>query len=487
MEYVPKSLAVNNKRKGLHPSLLKTRIAYDDFVCVSDERELLDFMNTCFARSQGMRVISSGWSWNKIIEADEDSYNVIFTGELSTKCHIDNKRMLAQVAGGLMIADFIKLADGLAVEWPPKGYCVTPNESQCFAGFVAPNVHHSYLPTAYEWVESVTVAVWVNEQACIIQASRTQNGELFESVFGAVGITGIIVSLQLRLRLPTWYKLSFNAISYSPHSVRKLLMRIVEEDNCLVAVTPHERTASIRSWEVLPTGDERCSIQWNIRPSPVHAVMAYASMSSQCLSARSFASCFALFGRSVLNISGFLPYYTAFSMHAGRQEPMAKGAVAMDERLLDISMFCPVERYSVFANILANHLESMPAEVGLVFTTRYVPKGGGIIAANCSASAVAVDAIGLKTEPNDSFMESLWDDLMASGVSLQVHLGKSNVHHDVFRSSLSVDQRTRLQSVVDQYDPKKLFDRGQVRWCDIYDMDLKDVNSMCLSTGLRPT
>ena len=55
------------------------------------------------------------------------------------------------VAGGMMISDFAGWCEQqqLDLAWAPRGGCYSPGESQCFAGFVATNVHHHNTPTAY--------------------------------------------------------------------------------------------------------------------------------------------------------------------------------------------------------------------------------------------------------------------------------------------------------------------------------------------------
>merc|ERR1712151_1083564 len=91
----------------------------------------------------------------------------------------------------------------LELEWPPKGMCYTFAISQTFAGFIATNVHHTWSPTSYDWVEAFRLAVFIGGQAKIVRVSRDTRPELFESVFGGVGITGIIVEVELRLREST--------------------------------------------------------------------------------------------------------------------------------------------------------------------------------------------------------------------------------------------------------------------------------------------
>src|SRR5215213_11650344 len=149
---------------------MPTKVAYQDFTCVNSEEELLKVMDDCLKQNKGIRVIGSGWSWNKIIEADAQSINVMLRGTLSTRCEIDVQKSTAFVTGGTMIAMFIKkIHDGkILLQWEPKGYCFSSDESQVFAGFIANNVHHSYTPTAYEYVDFFDVGVYQNGKAAIV-------------------------------------------------------------------------------------------------------------------------------------------------------------------------------------------------------------------------------------------------------------------------------------------------------------------------------
>ena len=52
-----------------------------------------------------LRPISSGWSWNKCIEADADAVNVVLCGSLSTYFNMDVGRQKCVVAGDMMMSD----------------------------------------------------------------------------------------------------------------------------------------------------------------------------------------------------------------------------------------------------------------------------------------------------------------------------------------------------------------------------------------------
>ena len=101
-------------------------------------------MQKCLDEGKKLRPISSGWSWNKCIEADADAVNVVLCGSLSTYFNMDVVKQKCVVAGGMMISDFVGWCEQqqLDLAWAPKGGCYSSWESQCFAGFVATNVHH---------------------------------------------------------------------------------------------------------------------------------------------------------------------------------------------------------------------------------------------------------------------------------------------------------------------------------------------------------
>lgn len=61
-------------------------------------------------RASGIRIISSGWSWNRMIQADPDvpgACNVVFTRGMSTHMEVDVANKRAIVSAGLQIADFV--------------------------------------------------------------------------------------------------------------------------------------------------------------------------------------------------------------------------------------------------------------------------------------------------------------------------------------------------------------------------------------------
>ncbi|EOD19580.1 hypothetical protein EMIHUDRAFT_451167, partial [Emiliania huxleyi CCMP1516] len=240
-------------RKRHPPTILpaeqKGNIRCADFECVDSLEALTVLMDRAAAAGKGLRVIGSGWSWNPIIEADGRSSNMVFTGPMSTRIAFDVAGLRASVAAGASICDFVFKAEeeGLEVEWPAKGFCFTPSESQTFGGFLATNVHHSHTPTAFDWVEAVEVAVFAGGVAAVVTASREVRPDLFASVFGSVGITGILVGLQLRLRRARRYDVRTDHGRLRPHSlfgsssVAEVLLQVLEPDTmCQISTSEGE-------------------------------------------------------------------------------------------------------------------------------------------------------------------------------------------------------------------------------------------------------
>ena len=80
--------------------------------------------------ASGIRIISSGWSWNRMIQADPDvpgACNVVCTRSMSTHMEVDVANKRAIVSAGLQIADFVWQLewDCVDLEWPAKGLCFT--------------------------------------------------------------------------------------------------------------------------------------------------------------------------------------------------------------------------------------------------------------------------------------------------------------------------------------------------------------------------
>ena len=461
---------------------------------VFSEEQLKELLESQAKAGAGIRVVSSGWSWNPIIEAREDCLNVFLAGDLSTRCEIDAASRSARVSGGLMICDFISqlLNKAPDLEWAPKGNCFLPNSSQCFAGFIATNVHHSWTPTAYDHVRSFRIANF-DDQRCaqIVTASRETNLDLFESVFGGVGITGIIVEVELLLRPATYYNLQCEGPAhYEPSELKSLLMRVVEVKGSwsFVLPTEHQYQTKIVTqlegvhaeqaadlYRVKPAAGKKWS-----KPMPRTRPVTACSLRGgfwRWLESRVARKLFQKQNESSVWEGQGLNPYKAFSMSASRanldgsDDAVRKGHVMWSASsagyLDDMSMFVPVEQYELFVDIWLSHVTNMPpALIGMRFLPRpetASPTGGGLLACNAQRDCVAFEFLSLgKIQSMTSkrflccgcgqtrmvdWMEDFCDDLFASGLRLQLHLGKTGDLCKIIQHTYAV-----TRNMEDKYD-----------------------------------
>eukprot|EP00929_Paragymnodinium_shiwhaense_P099935 TRINITY_DN6186_c0_g1_i2.p1 TRINITY_DN6186_c0_g1~~TRINITY_DN6186_c0_g1_i2.p1 ORF type:complete len:567 (-),score=63.84 TRINITY_DN6186_c0_g1_i2:407-2044(-) len=485
------------KFRGLRPTEDRGNIRTGDFVEIQSEEQLLDVMNAQYALKGGLRVISSAWSWNKIINATETSRNIFFGGAMSTKCDIDQEHLVARVAGSLMICDFVNYvrSEDLQIEWPPKGHCFHPELSQCFAGFIATNVHHSYTPTAYDWVESVRVAVFRNGKAAIVAAivaaSRCENTELFESVFGGAGFTGIVVEVCLKLREATFYHV--NSVQAHYEDLTEAMHKVMMPGTQLIIV-PHKRayfqkvvtTAQGPGSDVPHVGKFDRALNSNC------CTLASQTLRRACRIA-SCAVWWDYVNRKAVEISTEkivrnVAYHAtgcsdieAFSWPMPRLTEVTKEAVADTEEnvglVFEVGFFVPVSEFSDFVDVFVS-IDMPPAMVTLRYVPRpetaTTPETGGVIAPNAREDVICVELSGAgdirtllrccgRSELQIWTEDRLWPALYGNGFRYQTHLGKLFVLHPLFTESLTISQRKRLQALRQEYDPEGVFDGGEVK------------------------
>ena len=465
--------------RGLSPNETDTPIIFGDFRCIVSEEVLLKFMQECYDEGSGIRFIGSGWSWNPVVEAAEGAHNCIFTGHrMTTKVTFDIPNKLASVPGGMMIADFLKIVkrENVQLEWAPKGFCFLPNESQCFAGFIATNVHHHNTPTAYEYVNSAMVAVYLDGVTSIVQASRTEHSELFESLFGGMGMSGIIVSVELRLRPPTFYSnVEMRGTFEHTFAIGQLLS--------LVASKPDPKgigLSTLGQFRILSMTPEQFPGQeviWSKRRTPSLSIKFKMLRALIFQNSRGFVK--GLFGL-IVQVSPpqgrNLPYFVAGNSLLGRSGaagfvnklPLKKGSVAMQADL-DISLNIRLDEYSMFTQILVEALERGPP---FFMGARFVPVcGGGIISVNAESDILAVEFNSLINTEATCWFDALITRLGKAGLCVRLHPGKSPMKHPVCREALTIRQRHRWNAVMEKYDAKKLFDAGRVKLSDMFSLE----------------
>jgi hypothetical protein len=511
------------------PAEDRGNVVTEDFTCIDTEDALLNLMNKAAASSRGIRVISSGWSWNKIITAAQGSFNVVFTGGMSTGLHVEPHMKIARVSGALQIADFVWYAKemGLELEWPPKGMCYTFAISQTFAGFIATNVHHTWSPTSYDWVESFRLAVFIEGQAQIVKVSRDSRPELFESVFGGVGITGIIVEVELRLRESTKWdvttekgKLPYKrhwlccprwmrcAGSYSIESITDKLMLVSNTPDTMLYFETAEGRYEIRyvtpaaacpraTEEAVTTKEpafQSCCECQAVR----NCCKACCDAAVRCVKVACFLNpCYRCFSETAANIftnrtyedsisheveeGRCLSLYTAQSWFVGRPYLVTKEKVAMtgsvkDLDALDLSMFVNIADWCRFVDVAAPLIAVAPP---LVCMLRFVPQAKGMSdsanAVNASNDCMAIEFIapqGALFLPTSRWVSEFLNAICDAGIRLRVHPGKALKTDPVFRDSLTTKQRRLLNLLRTEYDPHDVFNGGEVKIEDMYNLSV---------------
>jgi hypothetical protein len=455
---------------------MPTRVSYDDFCCVNSAAELLKVMDECFEKNKGIRVIGSGWSWNKIIEADESSVNVMLRGELCTTCTIDQKSSTALVAGGTMICKFIKMLEEnkIPLQWEPKGYCFSPDESQVFAGFIANNVHHNYTPTAYAYVDFFDVAVYQGGKAVIVRASRDEHAELFESIFGGIGFTGIIVYVGLRLTKAAYYNVSVERGSALGRGKKEWLKGVLEPNTWSYFFSNRHRYKVIYERR-----DDQVVSRSDFTPGKAKKPPLY-DLQKIVIKALSLLDIVLAREQAFVNLIEYsigldavdgedLPYYVSHSWHSTRSAPTLDKKHVIDiDKLMDCSFSVKRADIDKFLDVMFRYVPDM-----IVFmVSRFIPKsGGGMVPFNATSDCIAIDILGVKSARNVSGVEKTLQDCYREGIKVQVHSGKYFLgQYDCVRQSLSREVRERIKAVKKQYDPRNVFDGGKVKFEQIYDL-----------------
>ncbi len=505
-----------------------TPVAEQDFACVSDTAEALSLLRDCAAAGRAVRVVGSGWSSSPVVWAGPNSSNVRLCGALRRLVRLDAPGRAAFVGAGMMLSELVAvLADEEArrpaeppLEWAPRGFCYLPRESQTFGGFIANNAHHSYTPTAYHHVEFVEVATFVRGEPAVVNASRASHAELFESLFGGVGFTGILLRVGLRLRVAALHDVDKLDGALTSANFARVARSVLDRPS-MVDLIPcrgfYQTTAYGDAGEAAPAAQRpRATAEYDRGWLGRHAGALEAfTYDLAALRLSGYDE-----GRRVdWRMRAFHLYHLHFSpvprrgrslraeramaFHLGRGPlfPLTNASVAMlDWTLLSASLFVPAERVDDLIGILrrvayaddgrpdgggnegGNGGGDVGGDVGgrcrlaAHIGVRWVSRAGGIVASNAAGDRVAFDIVAAPDTVSAASFEALLRLVAEAEVPVQMHTGKF-VHlptgrawavHDAMRSALAPERRQRFAAAIRAHDPSGVFDGGQIRAAELF-------------------
>jgi len=352
-----------------------------------------------------------------------------------------------------------------------------------------------------------------------VRACRQVRADLFESVFGGVGITGIILAVELRLRRAVRYDVRTERGRLRPHSlfgtasIGELLLRVTEPDTMLtinpaegrftVRVCPEAREplkpASVSSVALQQRGHEAktlCCLP------DLYDCLPWLLMIPCCACVPAALVCAGGFSNGARHRSGLawdrsvvnwmeaslqadaiqegssLSLYQAHSWVWGRMYSVRRGRVAMTGESvhmdgLDLSFFVPLADWARFVLLAAPLIDTAPP---LMIGVRFLPRAGGLLAANGRSAAVCIEFGGVRGmcglfSTQEKWLKSLLDAAHAQGFRLLSHPGKAFHPHPVFRDSLPASTRAELTRLRDAYDPAGVLDGGCVKFEQMYNLD----------------
>ena len=403
-----------------------------------------------------------------------------------------------------MLCDLIRIITdkGLDIEWPPKGMCFSYVDSQTVGGFIATNVHNSYTPTAYDWIESIDVATYCDGSAQITNVSRTQNKDLFDSLFGGVSVTGIIVSATLRLRKAKTYTVMHD--SGDIKCFKTCLGKIIEIYGSHYMLSPHRKKfhAIIRIDEPIPKPriiyDGHIWTTHKLKPGIRGKVGGRSVIDPRWLKRLhkmaqiGFTKASVLFALHIYDFwLHMLPpagqglhfleaniYDMAIPKPGGGYDPASIVGARRSLRLskahvtasqggfMDISMTVRSSQYTLFSSILSEHFEHK--SLGWAINIRHIPKcGGGIVACNALEDVICLEFNGVESQGNIRWLRTFLDACLTKGVTLQPSLAKYPFPHAVLRESLTFSQRMKFSNLMKMYDPDGLLNTGKVKFQEL--------------------
>jgi len=145
--------------------------------------------------------------------------------------------------------------------------------------------------------------------------------------------------------------------------------------------------------------------------------------------------------------------------------------------VMDTSINVAASELKAFLRKLEPQFDALAAKdskAAYIVATRFLPKGGGIVATNAECDTVAVDFQGPRSDDNVAWVTSVMDSLYEGKFRVFLHTGKSVWTHPLFKEGLTMDQRVRFRAVRQKYDPHDKFDCGLCKWGDMYSLDVTE-------------
>jgi len=459
-----------------------TKIMYEDFVAVETTSELKARMDRCYANNMAFRMIGSAWSWSKMIEARDGCINMILTGALSMTCEVDRERQRAHVAGGLQLCRFHSQTENLGLEWPVIGFCYDKRESQTFAGLISNNVHHSYTDTSYRWVEYIDIAVYVNGLASVVRASRTNHSQLFESIFGTAGFTGIIVFVGIILRHHEYFNV-FNETFRLPLQGMPDTASLLMSQRCLIVWSMCTEECWIQTHQQVNAVDRPRGITSikDSRPAKGLAFVLCIWLAAQKCGLQSQERSSVLLLTRMLNVQDGLGYAlkslpNPLNRKTLTSAPVSKDAVAIPDTSMDFSLFFRKKDY--MKAVLSLQTCFRGAEhLPILFWFRLLPaSGGGLVPFNSmdDSMCIEIQAVFCLHEI-EIRIERYMQHLFEQGIGVQSHLGKSFLRkYAAVHNSLPAEIRSAIRGLKAEFDPRNLFDGGKVTFEDVYSLSVSE-------------
>ena len=415
--------------------------------------------------TQGIRVVGSGWSWSRVLIAKPGCTNVKLEGCFNSAT-VDPQSLTSRVGAGLKICAWVSqvASMGVDLEWAPKGYCYGSFDSQTFGGFVANNVHHSWCNTSYHDVLSAEVLVFQESTPVVLTCSSNNHLDLFESIFGGSGFTGIILWLTIRIRPTTVWIREIDAQRTTCLTTAQV--RRVMEPGAYVTINCGSDEICVTTVKVTQTTDKPeapglFDMNYFLSTGPLNYLK---SMSQQALHLALPAT----------------DYHTANSWMVDRTIfGTADTSLIMTESA-DITLYVKVQHLNLIADVIGSLVSREQTEVDHTaghttgFTVRYVRKGGGTFAFNSKSDMIGVECTGTGSTGSqvaschaNALMRYFWD----RGINVRLHPGKTFPGlHECFRAALPAETRAEAREVLRRYDQDGFFDCGELGIDDFYEL-----------------